>query len=231
MKKTLLVTLILITSSTFAQDKKLSFGLNLFPNLSVPFVVTNSTAPYTNPSIGQPLGSLVYDSYKFSYSANVYAQYEITKRFKLNAGLGYMNNGSSTELSSQAANALPFGPITLPTYNQHHLEIPLNFQLYFSKRFYYTAGISPMVTLLSTVTTEIPNTTGSLTKETTSIKSDFYRTINFYANMGFGIDYIKKEDLALYLQPYVQYGFMGIGKNVPQNIIPFSFGVTAGIRI
>lgn len=49
--------------------------------------------------------------------------------------------------------------------------------------------------------------------------------------MGLGIDYIKNDNLSAYIQPYAQYGFLGVGKNVPFNLIMFGFGLSTGIRI
>ena len=88
MKKLCILLLVLFTSTTFAQDKKLSFGLNLFPNLSVPFIVTNSNAPFSNPSIGDGFTTPAYSAEKFSYSANAFVLYAVSERFKLNGGIG-----------------------------------------------------------------------------------------------------------------------------------------------
>lgn len=219
MKKFSLLLLLLFALNAFSQNKKVRIGVNLFPNLSVPFIVTNSTAPVTNPSIGYGYTTPLYSKEKFSFSGNVFVQLQLSNRFKVNVGLGYMNNGNRTAPNGNVATLVV---LETPTLNQHHVEVPIAFQLYFGNRFYWTAGISPVYNFLSTSSTD---------NETIKITSDFYRTFNLFANMGLGLDYIKKDNYSLYLQPYAQYGFLGVGKDVPQNLIMFSFGLSAGVRI
>lgn len=130
-KLSFLLALILLTCNSFAQDNKLSFGLNLFPNISVPAPVSNSNAPYDNPSVGYNFNDPLYNWIKFSFSANVFAQYAVSERFKLNGGLGYMNIGT-TSIASPQQGAWVYNGET-PRVNQHHIEIPLTFDLYFGK--------------------------------------------------------------------------------------------------
>lgn len=217
----LLIVFLFLGHYSFSRDGKLKVGLNIFPNISVPFPVTNSNVPVNNPSVGYNLDDPLYNWTKFSFSATIFGQYAVSEKFKINAGIGYLNNGSTSIGKSQQQGAWVYNGET-PTINQNHLEIPLTFDLYFGRRFYWNAGISATYNFL---------TTSKISTGTSTIKSDFYRKLNLFANMGLGIDYIKNDNLSAYIQPYVQYGFLGVGKNVPTNLIMFAFGLSTGIRI
>lgn len=223
MKKhlSILAGLFVVAFNVFSQDNKINFGVNLYPNISLPVPVSNSLAPTNNPSVGYHYTYPLYNWIKYSISGNALIRYNVSDKFKLNGGIGYMNNGSTSEMNAATEEALTVA-IEKPTVNQHHIEMPLGFDLYLGKRFYWTAGISPVYTFL---------TTSSTSTGVTKIDSEFYRKLNLYANMGFGIDYIQNDKLSMYLQPYAQYGFLGVGNNVPTNLIMFSFGLSTGIRM
>lgn len=234
MKIFLLSFCILYAVSVSSQDSKWSFGMNLFPNYSIGFLVTNSNVSPTS-SFGPIVSSIGrYETGKISFAGNVFSEYAITEKLKVSAGVGYLNNGvqSSFENLIFGTASSPDFPESIVTYHNHHnIEIPVLFKLYFGKRFYGQAGLSTTFNLSNKITTKYTYVNGASDKSTVNDNSTPYRKTNLYANLGIGFDYLVKEKFALYIQPYTQYGFLGIAENVPLNRIMFSFGLSTGIRI
>jgi hypothetical protein len=226
MKNQFVTILILLLSSVSAQDSKFSFGVNLFPNLSVPFYVSNSSAPVDNDVFGGVIDN------KYSFSSNVFTEFKATEKFIVSLGVGYFNNGETVPVEQLTFGVPdPSQPTSARFYSNHHsLEVPLLLKYYFSKRFYGILGISGTYNFSNTTSAKFTFNDGrSETSDPASIEGP-YRVINTYANIGLGFDYIVKDNYALYIQPYTQYGFLGLAKDVPLNIIPFSFGFSVGAR-
>ena len=227
-----LIIIILLSSASIlkGQESKLSFGINFFPNYSLGVPVTNSSAPFIETSIS-------LNSYqKLSFATSAYIEFRLAEKIHVSAGLGYFNNGVIQKWDYSQSIAQP-GPSFWEyqsyrrVYNHHSIELPILITKHFGNRFYGVAGISPIYTFSNTI--ESTNVLSDGSKEVIDRMQDSsapYRTINLYANLGFGVDYIKKDKFALYIQPYAQYGFLGIAKNVPMNYLMFSFGLSTGIR-
>ncbi|MFT6746571.1 MAG: hypothetical protein ACJAZ2_000912 [Glaciecola sp.] len=220
--------------SLTAQENKWSFGMNLFPNYSIGFLVTNSNVNPT--SSFAPIVSSIgrYETGKISFAGNTFVEYAITEKLKISAGVGYLNNGVQSSFDNLIF-GIPTGsdfPESIVIYHNHHnIEIPVLFKLYFGKKFYGQAGLSATLNLSNKTTTAYTYGSGTSEKTTVNDNSTPYRKTNLYANLGFGFDYLVKEKFALYIQPCTQYGFLGIAENVPLNRIMFSFGLSTGIRI
>jgi len=227
MKVKLLYALLALGLAVTAQESKFSYGINVFPNYSIGVPVTSTTAPNMATSIA-------LNSYeKFSLSSSVFFEYSATEKIHISVGLGYFNNGIFQKWDNLL---FEYPDATTPEsyqilYNHHSIELLIQIKKYFGKYFYGTTGISPTYTFSNTFSTKNVLADESLaTTEKVKDTSAPYRTINLYANLGFGVDYISNDKIALYIQPYAQYGFLGIAKDVPMNYIMFSFGLSTGIR-
>ena len=72
---------------------------------------------------------------------------------------------------------------------------------------------------------------GTKEKNTEEDNSTDFRRFNFSVNLGFGLNYLKTEKLALFLHPYIQYGVLGISKSAALNRNFLSLGISTGIKI
>jgi hypothetical protein len=230
MKNIFCAIITLVVSIASGQESKFSYGINVFPNYSIGVPVTSTSAPNIETSIA-------LNSYeKFSFASSIYIECKATKKIHLSIGLGYFNNGVVQKWNyypqfSQPAPLLSDIESWARTSNHHSIELPLMIKKYFGTRWYGTTGITTTCTLSHTVATTTTYFNGIMENiETSKDTSAPYRTLNLYANLGFGVDYISNDKIALYVQPYAQYGFLGIAKNVPMNYIMFSFGLSTGIR-
>jgi hypothetical protein len=54
--------------------------------------------------------------------------------------------------------------------------------------------------------------------------------LNFSGNIGYGFDFLRKENFNLFFQPYAQYGILGVSKSAPLNRNFLSIGFVTGIK-
>ena len=118
-------------------------------------------------------------------------------------------------------------------YPHYNIEIPLMFQHYLKKRFYVITGISGILNVKNQIK-EIKYFSNGTTTETNSTdNSTNYRKINMTVNLGFGFDYIKKENFSCFIQPFFQLAIMPISKTSSYsfNSLDYSsIGITTGFR-
>lgn len=220
----LLTTRYLIAQET--KDDKFTFGLNVYPNLSVGIITNNGSVPSSVENAYKG-----YETWKPSISSNIFVEYKIGEKSKLCFGLGYQNTGEKTHLLDLTfAQPEP----DLPTqarfiYNYHNLELPLYYKRNFAKRLYLVAGTSLIFNLVNTTTSEIYYGDGSKKRNSSVDESTSFRQINLTANLGFGMNYFSNEKITLYLHPFFQTAFLGVSKSAPLNRTSLSLGLSTGI--
>ena len=234
-KYLLLITIFLFTFKNMkADEKKFEFGFSLFPNYSM---VKISGGNAVHPNFNNDLESL--SNGKLSLSFNLFSEYHIKKNSFIGLGLGYMNNGYRTEKTAFFAIDPMHGFISndpnLPThgrfvYNYHHIEIPLYYKHKFGKRFFAIVGASSTFNIANKTRSIQYYVDGSIKKDDNNDNSTNFRTFNIYGNIGFGVDYLQKENYSLFIMPYYQYGIMGVSKSTPVNRNFMSLGVSTGFR-
>jgi hypothetical protein len=92
MKKYILLTLLLIPFLTFAQSKKLTYGVSIFSNLSSVLYSKHDTVP---PEYVEQWKEI--ETVKTSYSIQVFGEYAFSKKSHLTFGLGFQNTGFSNK--------------------------------------------------------------------------------------------------------------------------------------
>lgn len=225
------IFLVLFTLATSqAQDKKFDFGIRLFPNFSMETKSNDGNTPTAVEDIYKEI-----EIWKPSLSADLFVEYKLNRKSIIGIGIGYQNNGVKNKKIELFVLADPNDPL-LPTEvkiirNHHNLEIPLYYKYKFGNRYYLILGTSTIINLSNTITSKQFYVDGSKKKNTDKDNTTDFRKFNFFGNFGFGIDYFNNEKISLFVQPYVQYGFLEISKNASLNRNILSIGVSTGIRI
>jgi Outer membrane protein beta-barrel domain len=180
MKRIVLCFFMFVTSLSFSQERKLHFGVNAFPN-------------YTK---GTEVGSIAIPA----FSVGVFIEYNLTEKLKLQVGLGQRMTKFKDPKTPMPA--ISFASYTAFSTINNDLEIPLLAKYYISKRWYAIAGGSALYTFQRIVTQSYYDANS----EPMDLEFiDRYKNIgfSFTANVGGGVDIIKKEKITLYLQPYL----------------------------
>lgn len=236
LKSCILLLFLIVFQLTKAQERKFNFGVGLFPNLSFGIITNNGNTP-----------GYVENAFKsievsqIAYSINGFAEYNLSKRTRLGIGLGLQKNGEQTgkmELIFQV-NPITGQPIVNPSdpthaksvYNHYNVEVPLYFKLNFGKKSYFLIGGSALLNFSNTNTQVLYYSNRKKERNTVQDNSTDFRTFNVMGNIGYGIDYLKREKITLFFQPYVQYGILGISKTANLNRNILSIGFVTGIRL
>ena len=231
MKAITTLLLLLFCLTTLAQERKFDFGFNVFPNFSLGVISNNG---------GFSPGEEAYkkmETWKPSISGNVFVAYNLNEKSILGIGLGYQNNGERTHKIDLIFGNYPYTipDPSLPThgkfvYNHHNIEIPIFYQRMIGNRFYAIAGTSIILNISNTVTSHKYFSNGSESISTSEDESTNFRRFNFTGNVGFGLNYLNKEKVKLFVHPYLQLGVLGISKSAVFNRNILSFGISTGIK-
>ncbi len=234
MKTTHLAISILLFSWTTsqAQDKKFDLGLYFFPNYSIGIISSDGSTPKRVES-----GFKEIETWKPSFSANIFLEYRLNQRSFLGLGMGYQNNGERTKKLDLNYGSNPnTGKSKRATharivYNHHNIEIALYYKHRFGRNFYGVMGTSGIINVSNTRTSILYFPDDSREKNTEKDKSTDFRKFNFSGNFGFGMNYLNKETFSLFVHPYIQYGILGISKSASLNRNILSLGISTGIKI
>ena len=235
-----IITFILFTvfsiTITHGQEKKFDFGLNLFPNFSMGIITNDGSTPSSAESTFKEI-----ETWKPSISANIFVEYNLTEKSAVGLGLGYQNNGERTQKfdlffgvnpSTGQVVTDPSAPSQARTiYNHHNIEIPVYYKHSFGGRFYLLAGTSAIINISNTRTGVKYYADGSEERNTIEDTSTDFRGLNFSGNVGFGLDYVKKDKFTLFVHPFIQCGILGVSKSASLNRNILSLGISTGVRI
>jgi hypothetical protein len=233
-KQILLVLFATCITVAYAQDRKFNFGVSLFPNLS--FGIISNDGSVTS---GVENGFKSLEVSQICYSAGFFTEYKLGKKSALGFGLGLQKNGESTgkreayfEFDPQTGEPIygPYDPRFIKfDYNRYNAEIPLYYKLNFGKRSYFVVGTSLFFNIINTTRSVLYFETDK--KRNTSIDNTTdYRFLNFSGNIGYGFDFLRKENFNLFFQPYAQYGILGVSESAPLNRNFLSIGFVTGIK-
>lgn len=240
MKMKKIATSILLTIftcvTTQAQEKKFDFGLCLFPNYSLGVISNDGSVPSSAESTFQDI-----ETWKPSISANIFVEYNLNKKSSIGIGLGYQNNGERTRkfdiifgINPNTGEIItdPSAPSQARSiYNHHNIEIPVYYKHSFGERFYLLVGSSAIINISNTKTGVKYYADGSKERSTSEDNSTDFRGLNFSGNVGFGLDFLKKEKFSLFVHPFIQYGILGVSKSASLNRNILSLGISMGIKI
>ena len=239
MKIKLLATLLLLTICIKgkSQSKKFNFGLQVFPNYSLSLLSNDgNTSKETEESVREN------ETWKPSISTNVFASYLLRENISVSLGVGYQNNGEKLKNGSPTGDRVdprkgfiyqPHPSITrTETFIHHNIEIPVLLKYHLNKKFFATAGFSTIyqLTTISKVTYD-NHETGEKSIYKNEDEWMEYRNMNFSGNLGFGMNCLANDKMIFFVQPNVQYSFLGISKDASLNRHPFSIGLVLGIEI
>ena len=231
MKKTTVLFLLLFSFTALAQEKKFDFGINIFPNFSKGAISNSGAFP------AAAEGYKKMEIWKPSISGNLFVAYNLNEKSILGIGLGYQNNGERTHKIDFTTGKYPY-TIPYPSlpaqgrfiYNHHNVEIPIYYQRMIGSRFYALVGTSVIINISNTVTSHKYFANGSETISTSEDESTSFRRFNFTGNIGFGLNYLNKEKIKLFVHPYLQIGVLGVSKSAVFNRNALSIGISTGIK-
>ncbi len=217
-----------------AQERKFNFGIGLFPNLSFGLISNDGTVPE---SVENEYKSLFVSI--ICYNASFFTEYKFGKKSVIGFGLGIQKNGESTgkhpsyfEFDPQTGEPIygPYDPRFIKfDYNRYNAEIPLYYKFNFGKRSYLIVGSSLFFNVINTTRSVLYFETDKERNTSVDNTTD-YRLLNFSGNIGYGFDFLRKENYNLFFQPYAQYGILGVSKSAPLNRNFLSIGFVTGVK-
>jgi hypothetical protein len=217
-----------------AQDRKFNFGVSLFPNLSFGIISNDGSVPG---NVENGFKSLEVS--QICNSAGFFTEYKFGKKSALGFGLGMQKNGESTgkresyfEFDPQTGEPIygPYDPRFIKfDYNRYNAEIPLYYKMNFGKRSYFIVGTSLFFNIINT-TRSVLYFEEEKERNTSVDNTTDYRFLNFSGNIGYGFDFLRKENFNLFFQPYAQYGILGVSKSAPLNRNFLSIGFVTGVK-
>lgn len=233
-KRILLFLFFFCISVAKSQDRKFNFGVSLFPNLSFGIISNDGSVPG---GVEEEIKSLEVS--QICYSAGFFTEYKLGKKSALGFGLGMQKNGEST---GKRESYFDFDPLTgVPIYgpydprfikfdyNRYNAEIPLYYKLNFGKRSYFVVGTSLFFNIINTTRSVLYFETEKERNTSVDQMTD-YRFLNFSGNIGYGFDFLRKENFNLFFQPYAQYGILDVSKSAPLNRNFLSIGFVTGVK-
>lgn len=218
MKKTLILSafLFILITQSFGQDKKFHFGVSFNPNYSYRF--------YEIDKEQFAFSKNLYDSIdrpKISYSAGIFADRNLSEKFRIRLGLNLMkmefgskkstnlqwgsqNNNGTFDPTIPADSSLPNG--IKDSRNIFYVEIPLDFQYFMGskKRLFVDFGFSPCINFLNTVTRKSYYSDGRVESNTQEDKTSFIRKVGLTTQLGFGYNLPIFKKYVLEIQPRFQ---------------------------
>ena len=241
MYKTHTLFLLCFCLSSFSQEKKFKFGLELSPNYSFATVFVKEALHDSIKFLEELAREDVFKRKKTSINTKFFTEYEISQSTKIGIGLGFLNNGTRYASHKFGDNIDPeSGNFTASNIKKvillrihYHIEIPLYLKYYINDKIYSQMGLSYSYNIYNKTIGKIFFT--DQTKRITTQKIDHsyapFRKINLNGNVAFGIDFYNTDKITLFANPYAQYSFLSLyTKDVLINIKMLSVGFGLGVR-
>lgn len=229
--------------SSFSQENKFKFGLELTPNFSFATVYIKEPLHDSIEFLEEIFREEdVFKRKKPSLNAKVITEYALSQKTKIGIGLGFLNNGVRYA-------KLVFGiPITTESGNftasnikkatflkiHYHIEVPLYLKFYINDKIYSQIGLSCSYNIYNKTVSKIFYTDQPERITTQRIKHSFapFRKINLNGNVAFGIDFYNTDKITLFANPYAQYSLLGLYTNeVLLNRKMLSVGIGLGVKL
>ena len=240
--KIILCSLCLISSFAVAQEMNSKFSLGGFisPNISYRTLKIADDYPITG------LENIWNESEnpKAGYSAGIIATYDVRKKISLQTGIGFSNNGYSTEKRSSwflnQFNNNNFNPTiggsTSPAAwsnfnNAFYLDIPILVKYKFLEKkvgLYVIGGMEANFFVAGNTIVTYYYNDGREEKE--KIKTKIPRVFNISAVIGMGVDIKLNPKTTLFIQPTFRYMLVPISKDAIKTRF-YSCGLNVGVAV
>jgi hypothetical protein len=225
--KTLITVLITLTALySFAQEnsdseiQKFQIGVNFSPDVCYRTLkLTDEGATYFN-SVVNPEWIVDYrndlEIIKLGYSAGVHVNYNLNRKFGIQAGLEFANKGYQTKkvdlIYPQPNKPAPSFPNQAKNvFNYMYLDIPIRVNLTLGSkkiRFISSLGITTNVFLFESV--KSVKYYSDRTERDTQVGTLTYNRINISPTASIGIDYKINSRMNLRVEPTIRYGLLQI---------------------
>lgn len=242
MYKILTLLLLCLYLSSFSQEKKLKFGIELTPNYSIANVFIKGPL-HDSIKFLEELSRQedVFKRKKLSVNAKIFTEYELSQKTKIGIGFGFQNNGSryanfhfGDEINPENGDftASNIKKVTLLTIH-YHIEVPLYLKFYINDKIYSQMGLSCSYKIYNKTVSKIYYTDqpARITKQKIKYSYAPFRKINLNVNVAFGIDFYNTDKITLFANPYAQYSFLGQYTEVLINRKMLSVGIGLGVKL
>jgi hypothetical protein len=236
-----LITIILCTLITINANsqKKWSFGIDLFPNYTMGSIFGGGSQ-----FNGIDKKIKFFEIGKFYLNRQLYTSYSINSKSSISVGVGFHITGEQTRTMIFIPGNTdpdkgfvatdpndPFIPLKSKfVYDHYNIQIPVLYRKDFSKKFYFRTGLNTILNLHNTVTHIYTTQSGEDIKRTREETSTRFRNLNFSGQLGIGYNIFKTNFLNPYVQPTIEFSFLGVSKNALLNRNPLSLGIVIGAR-
>ena len=224
MKNVLFLSLLVLPFLSVAQ-KKLSYGISFYANLSSALYTAHDTVPQDWVDIYKET-----ETVKTSYSFHAFGEYTLSDKSQLTFGLGFQNTGYATIKQDLRIGFQPTSGKYKVKYIWHNLELPIHYKRYFNSSTYASVGLIGQYRLGTFNSSKIWYDDSE--KERNIFNNYFfdYTDLNLATGVGIGKDIKLKEKYTLFVQAYGQYGLLGLRKEAAINRNLVSIGIKTGIR-
>ena len=241
MYKILTLLLLCLYLSSFSQEKKFKFGIEISPNYSIATVFVKEPLHDSIKFIEEISREKVFERRKASVNTKIFTEYELNQKTKIGIGFGFQNNGSryanfhfGDEINPENGDftASNIKKATLLTIH-YHIEIPLYLKFYINDKIYSQMGLSCSYNIYNKTVSKIYYTDQPTIITTQKIKHSYapFRKINLNGNVAFGIDFYNTDKITLFANPYAKYSFLGQYTEVLINRKMLSVGIGLGVKL
>lgn len=225
MKNVFSTLLCLIISINANSQKKWSFGIEAFPNITS-FSISNKK------NISDENIDKIKDLElpKICFSGQIYASYNFNSKASLSLGVGHHSIGIKTKKIGVATTNGIINNYAKLTYSYYNIQIPLLFQHSIFRRFYARGGINTLINNYNSVEFNYVSGEKSGQKDKSEYKDLEIKNLCFSTQLSVGYAFFKNEKINLYSQITAERYFTSIIKNDYISRFPFSTGIIIGAK-
>ncbi len=224
---------------SYSQARAWHFGVSTYSNYSATIYVYEPG----NEEIAERWKEIEVP--KFSFGANMFAEYAFSKRLSFSVGLGYVNYGEQTkkwDVNFSFPDQLdPFYGFVKPTenlpptevkfiYTTHAVEIPLQVKYSFKSGFYVQGGASALQQFKHTSTFWKKTEDEKATRETRNNTEADLLKLNMAVNAAVGYTFFARSPVNWFIGLNAQHVLFGVMDDVPLNRKYISAGIVTGLR-
>lgn len=229
MKQILITTLIVLSLNAFAYERKTDTTLHIGFNAGICNSKLRNFDPY-----------LADYGNRFSYSANIFAEYQPTREFGIRGGLEFTNKGFTS--TRQFSNSIGESFDTLSYISLNYFKVPISFNYHFGRRFnpYIGVGASFGLLLSARQYAKLPEfyNNSPVLPFDQNVK-ETYRNFELCVHALGGIEYRVKPNISIFAEAKFEYGITKVfsgpeivtGNRIKNNSLMITLGLKIGIPI
>jgi opacity protein-like surface antigen len=229
MKQIVLALLIILSLKTFAYERKTDTTLHI----GLKAGICNSKLRNFDPYLAD------YGN-RFSYTVNIFAEYQPTREFGLSGGFDFSNKGFTSIRTFSNSVGETFD--TISNISLNYFKIPISLNYHFGRRFnpYIGVGASFGFLLSARQYADLPEfyKNSAVLPFDQNVK-DTYRNFELCVHALGGIEYRVKPNISIFAEAKFEYGITKVfsgpeivtGNRIKNNSLLITIGIKIGIPI